>query len=452
MNDEIDLRPYISALLRHVRLIFGLALLVAVVAAGAAILLPRGGQAMSTVLIIPAASQINLDSRFVTRDATMLTNVTFQRQALIGLAQSNAIATQVAAEIPAVAGMSTEDLLNRIQVAAEGDLLRITASAASDAEALELAESWGRNYERLVTAAYSRNIAGLNLIGEQITDSQQRYVAAQTQLEQFLSRNELVEVEQQIKRINGLLDGSTNAGTALYTQYLSRTQELDLILADARTLQIQLQSNQSDRLADRLAALSLRARLVDAPAAAAATQLQIVDPAALATDPAAARADLAQLIAALEQQRDVLSAEAAGLADAIIRGETATIGLEADARRQYENELTLLRQQAEQLNGQQRALTQSRDIALSSLEVLQRKREEQQIAESTPLVSVLFLSSTISSPPSLLTQIVLQGAIGFVVGSLFGVLLALYLEVLRPRLATVTSTDPAPNDRPVASP
>ena len=451
MEEEIDLRPYLIALLRRWPLIIGLAAGVGLILAALSFLSPRPIAATASVLIVPATSQIALDPRFPTRDATLLTNATFQRQALIGLATSSTLERRVAEQLPG-ANPAPGALLGQISVSSEGDLMQIVASGATEADALALAETWASTYERLVAEVYSRDDAGLALIDQQLGEAQARYGEAQLQLEQFLSRSGAVQVEQQILSIEGLLNGSSEAGTALYTQYLTRIQELDLILSDARTMRAQVAEGQADGLANRLAVLTLRSRVAGGELP---VQLQIADAAALALDGEDALAELDGLIVVLEEQRDRLGREASGLADAIAEGDTGTGGLSAAARQRYEEDLTALRSQLAQVQGEQKALEQSRDIALSSLEILQRKRDEQQIAQTTPLINVRYISATVNAAGSLLTRAVLQAAVGLLLGALAGMALALWLEIGRPRLAKLSEGAPPadrPSEKPVAAP
>lgn len=450
MEEEVDLRPYLVALVRRWQLIVGLAVVVAIIAGVVALILPRPDTAAANILIVPATSQVALDDRFVTSEARLLTNQTLQRQALLGLAESSTLEQRVAEQIGGEDSASGA-LLSQISVSSEGDLIKVVASGEDERGALALAEAWARAYERLVAEVYSRDAAGLALIDEQLAAAQARYSEAQARLEQFLNGSQAVEVEQQILSIEGLLNGSSQAGTALYTQYLSRIRELDLILSDARTMRAQVAEGQADGLANRLAVLTLRSRVAGG---GLPVQLQLADAEALALDAEGALAELDGLIVVLEEQRDRLGREASSLADAIAEGDTSAGGLSAAARQRHEEELSGLRARLAQIQGQQGALEQGRDIALSSLEILQRKRDEQQIAETTPLISVRYISASLSPAGSLIIQSGLLAAVGLILGALAGMALALWLEIGRPRLTKLSAPQPAdrPSEEPVAAP
>ncbi|NJM08354.1 hypothetical protein HC891_22490 [Candidatus Gracilibacteria bacterium] len=151
MEQEIDLRPYIAALLRRWKLIVALASLSTVAAIVFTLLQPRLPTATAEAIIIPTSSRITLDERFVTGEAPAQSSVALQRQALLGLARSHTIEARVLEQLPASMRPANYEpglLLEQMNVRTEGDLMRFSASAATAAEALALAEAWGKSYDR----------------------------------------------------------------------------------------------------------------------------------------------------------------------------------------------------------------------------------------------------------------------------------------------------------------
>jgi capsular polysaccharide biosynthesis protein len=424
MEDEIDLRPYLLALLRRWQIIVGLALLLAVAAAVFVGLQPRVPQASADVLIASVSQQVNLDPRLANRDATLLTNVVYQRQALLGLATSNTLEARVANQL----GMTSFEpgaLLGRVAVSNDGDLIQITARGTSGAEAAKLAEAWGRSYEQLVAEVYSRDTAQSALIADQLKAARQRYGEAQSALEQFVGDPKQVAVEQQIQQMESLVGESRTSQQQLYSQYLTRTQDLDLILQDARSLRAQVGQGEAPDLSNSLALLALRTRV--AGGGALPVLLSSGESAGVARSGTATIADLDRLIATLASERERLMRAAADLARSIAAGTALPVGVGADEIARYEARLAELRKIYEAQQSQQRLLTQSRDIAYTSLDVLQRKSDEQQIAQSTPQVSVRFVSSSITPAPSRAIQVVLYAAAGLILGLMAGVVVALIL-------------------------
>lgn len=440
MEQEIDLRPLLRSLIVRWWLILGVAALIALTGVAIAFMAPRAASARADVLIISTTPQLNLDPRFTTRDATLLTNVTFQRQALISLATSAAVEQRVGEELVAQGRLNAAPapgaLLDDIRVASQGDLIVITAESADPAEAVRLAETWARAYESLVAEVYTRDAAGDALLTTQISAAEERYQAAQTAYETFIGGGELVQVEQQVKRLQELLDAARLAGTTLHTEYLLRAQELDLIISDAQALREQVGAGAGDSLADGLAVLTLRARAAGGDLLP--VQLNITD-AGVAQSSAATLDDIEVLISVVEEQRTALLAQAADLAAGLADPTGPIRGLGDAARTAYEADLAALQQRQEALIGERTRLAQSRDIALSSLEVLQRKADEQQIAQTTPQVAVRFVSATSQPPQSNLLSAAINAIIGGALGMLAGIALALLLDRLRPRTRATPS-------------
>lgn len=425
MQEDLDIRPYLAAVLRRWPLVLGAGLLAALVVAGLALLQPQLSRGRSSVLIVPTVSQVTLDPRFTTRDATLLTNATFQREALITLASSGALEARVAADL-GIAPLIPGSLSAQVQVEADGDLIWFTASALDQPEAVRIAEAWARTYELMVAEIYSRDASGEALLNQQIADAQQRYAAAQAELEGFVAANDLVQLSLQIQTYEDVLELSAATALDRYTSYITRTQALDLVIADAQTLRAQVASGDSSALSDALATLALRAR--SAGLSQLPVQLRFDDPAILVRDQPATLADLDTFIATVTRQRADLLAEAEDTTAALIAGGQVVGSLSPELTEQYLRTLPDLRRQYEQLSAQQRQLAQRRDIAFASLEVLQRKRDEQQIAQSSPQISVRAIESTAAPPSSRLIGIAVRGVIGGSAGLLVGVALALALD------------------------
>lgn len=428
MEREIDLRPYVVALLRRWRLLGGLALAAALLAVAVTLMLPPGREASADLLVAPATSQVTVDPRFISRDATLITNGSFQRQALVDLASSAILETRVAQRL-GLATYRPGDLLQQVEVGATSDLIRITVGGPTDEAAATLAEVWARSYEELVNELYSGADAQVTQLTTELESAEQRYNTAQLALEEFYGQGLLVQAEQRVLRLTGLLDGSRDAQQALYSQYLTRTQELDLILQDAQTLRAQVDGSSNDDLADALAALALRSRV--AGGAELPLELRFDNPQALAQNGAASAVALDQLIAVLRRERERVGADAQQIGQTIASGDGSMVGLDAAGRARYEAELGTAQRELEHLRAQERLLGQRRDIALTSLELLERKSDEQQIAQASPQVSVRFVGASAVPPRSLLSRLLLNVGIAVVAATLLGTLFVLASELIR---------------------
>ncbi len=453
MEEEIDLRPYILALLRRWRFIVALTIVIAAVATLPLLLSKPGYTATADVLITNTRSQVTFDSRFVTSDQTQGTSA--RQKALIALASSNSLEVAVQTTLPEdVVAVDYEpgDLLNSIDIAQQGDLLKISASADDQNKALVIAETWVQAYEQLANDIYGRDETLLANIQKQMTEAEERYDAAQQELEDFISTNDLVRLEQQVKSLEWLLDGSREANQTLYTEYLTRTQELDLILSDIQTLRQQVAEDQSASLSSSLAALALRARsvgIVGLP-----FDLQFTDPNALTQIESVTLADLDVLAAVVQQRQNELRAQAEALAAAIAGNETNIAGIDPTPRSTYEQQLAAARSGLEQLKARQNLLETRRNLAQESVSILQRKLDEQRIAQNTVETDVRVVGTTIDRPESLTSRIALRGAIGLFAGFFLSIIFVLFIDIVRPGIASMQAGQASAKrsaDNPIAS-
>jgi uncharacterized protein involved in exopolysaccharide biosynthesis len=428
MEQEIDLRPYLWALLRSWKLMLG-AVLVAVAAVVALVLLrPAQYESNAQLLIAPSTSQVTLDPRFETRESTLVTTPTFQRQALVDLAESPILEARVAEEL-GLTSYEPGELLAQVRVSSTSDLISITVSDPDAAEAARIADVWARSYERLVNELYTGAEAQAQQVAAELGAAQGRYEAAQRELEMFLNEGGIVAAEQEVQRFEGLLDGSREAQQMLYTQYLTRTQELNLILEDARIVREQVGAGAGASLADSLAALSLRSRV--AGGAQLPVELRFDSGESFAQGREVTQADLEQLIEVVQAERDRLVGETERLGAAIAGGDGSAIGLTPELRAAYERDLATARGTLEQLGARQRLLTQRRDIALTSLEVLQRRSDDLRLAQATPEVSVRYVGSGLVPPPSLARSLLLGTVIAGILALVLSAGLVLAIEIGR---------------------
>ena len=449
MDSELDLRTLLRSALTYWRAILVAMLITGMVAALSTLLVARPARASADVLILPDSEQINLDPRYTSRDATLLTTSSLQRQALIALASSSTVEARVAEELINEGQLNTYIpgmLLSQISIEAQGDLVKVIAANEDSEIALRLATVWGQSYERLVSEVYSRDNGSNSQIDAQVTSARQHYEDAQKNLEQFLTTSNRVAVEQQILRVSGLLDSSRSSGTLLYTQYLTRVQELDLILADANVLREQSASGASSDLSNSLSVLALRARV--AGGVTLPVQLRFDDPGTLASSEGATLRELDNLIAVLKDERERMLEASRKLAEDLAAGDESNAGLTPDVRESYERELTELTSQRETLNGQEAALIQQRDIALSSLELLLRKSDEERIAKTVSQVGVRVVSVGPIPPSSLVLRLAINMFLGLFVGLTVGGVYALIRALRQQRLSPKIQPGDISIDRP----
>lgn len=452
MDYEIDLRPFFWAIVRQWRLILGGMVGFALLAAAVTLVLPSRAQARGNILVIPQSSQLSLDPRFVERDATMLTNSVNQRQALIDLAKSSVVEARVAEE-QGLTEFRPGELLGLINVSATSDLIQIEASSPTPAEALSLAEQWTRHYELLVNELYSSVNPELQQLDQQLTEAQQRFDAIQASLDTFYATGDLVRAEQQVQRLRGLLEGGIEAQVSLYTQYLTRTQELSLILEDARALQAQYEAGGGADLSAGLSSLAVRARVAGADRLP--VQLSF-DSAESFAEQQAASSDLERFVTTLESERDRMVAQADALAGDLAAGNAAAVGLPTEVRARYEGELAAARGALARAEGTEALLIQRRQVALTSLQVLQAKRDEGQISQGVSGISVRYVGVAAVPPRSLVLRLVPNMAVAAILGLMLTLSWIISRQLLS-RLGSptagggVAAQGERPADRPVAT-
>jgi uncharacterized protein involved in exopolysaccharide biosynthesis len=447
MEQEIDLRPYILALAKRWKAILIFAAVSALIAYLVGRTLSPAHTATADLLLSPVTPQVALEPRYTEREASLVTNQVFQRQALINLANSTTLEERVADEIQ-LPEYEPGELLARIRIQAESDLLRVVATGSSNAEAVALADVWARTYAQLVAEVYSSDPVIEGRLNEEQTTALEQHAAAQRALEQFYLDGRLVEVEQRVAALEGLFEEALQDDLLSYSDYLTRTREVDLLLEDAQALRAQLIAGGGDNLADLVASVALRAR--SAAGEQNPIQLQVGSSDQVSISPIDV-AELDRLIAALGELRSRLATEASEAAENLGETPNAITSLDAATSARYLDELAHLRGEFAALTSAEQLLLMQRDIALEAVQVLQRKNNEQQIARANPIVSVRFVSTTTAPTELTLVRALSFAAIGVVGGLMLAATLAVLFEVLLPALRRVlASRSLSPTEQKVA--
>ncbi|WP_298820666.1 lipopolysaccharide biosynthesis protein [uncultured Chloroflexus sp.] len=420
-EEEIDLKPYLLALLRRWWIIVGVAIGSALIAGVSAVPRTPTVFASASLLIIPANTQITLDSRFTSRDSLLFTTTTNQREALLALARDVTLEQRVAEALGRE--YRANELLSKLTFTTDGDLLRITARAETNDEAQQLVTVWAQEYARMVNETYTRDTTSFEMVQQQLTNALQRYYAAQAALESFIAQGQITEADQDVRRLNDLINSSRTAGTDLFRDYLLRSNDLEQILRDARLLRERLDNQPEDEvnIADALAALLLRIRnLSDQDSNRPILQLD----SSLANSVSVTVADLDRLIDALEAEQSAVRSEAARLSELPLEE------LSPEATKQLYQRLADAQARLEQLNGRQRDLVRNRDVAFDLVNVLMRRVEELRLSDAAPQVSVRYLG-TVSLPQAVISrQVITQVALAALAGVVSAAAIIVLLEAI----------------------
>lgn len=421
MEDEIDLKPYLRALLRRWWIIIGVAAGLAVIVGVLAVIRTPPYTASSSLLIVPASAQVTLDSRFTSRDSMLFTTTVNQREALLGLARDATLEAKVAQALAIT--YQPGELANRIAIDTDGDLVRITARAETSDEAQRLATAWAQEYVKLVTETYTRDTASLALVEQQLVEAQARYQAAQAALEAFIAQGEITAADQEVRRLSDLVNSTRSAGTDRFAAYLRRSNDLEQILRDARLLRERLNGqagNEADT-ADAIAALLLRIRnLSDRSGDRPILQLD----SSLTNNTTVTVTDLDRLITTLVAEQNAIRLEAERLS------KVALEELNPAATQLLIERFNAAQARYEQLAARQRELTRSRDLAFSLVELLMRRIDELRIADAASQVSVRYLGTVTNSSPIIGRQALTQAAIAALAGIVLAAAVIVAIEAM----------------------
>ncbi|WP_322487894.1 Wzz/FepE/Etk N-terminal domain-containing protein [Chloroflexus sp.] len=440
MNDEIDLKPYLQALLRRWWVVIGVSVGMAVIVGVIAVLRKPPYTASSSLLIVPASSQITLDNRFTSRDSLLFTTTTNQREALLGLVKDPTLAERVANTLHASGVVSTDMggsvLVDQITVGTDGDLVKITVHADRSDHAHQIAEVWAQEYARLVAETYTRDTTSLDLVQQQLVEAQERYRTAQATVEAFIAKGELTEAEQTVRRLSDIVNSARSAGTDRFASYLRRANDLEQLLRDAQLLRARLagQPNADGNTADAVAALLLRIRNLsdrgnDRPI------LQIDS--SLTNRATVTLTELDQLIEVLDTEYRAVRTEVERLSQ--LQPEE----LSPEISQQLYAQLAEAQTRLEQLYGQQRELTRDRDTAFELIQVLLRRINELQVANAAPQVTVRYLG-TVNNPPAIFgRQVLTQAAIAALAGIVLSAMVIAALEAI-----AIARRTPSPQSKP----
>lgn len=166
--DDIDLRPYLTAVARRWYWIIVGALLTALIVAGISTQWSKTYTATSSVLMFirQTGSQVGANEPLV-RIETI--DISARRQGLLALAESSAIETQIKPEDfqrVAPADYKPGELTKQITINANGDLLTVSASAPSPEQAQALADIWASTFVSYTDTLYTDEHSQVQLAGK----------------------------------------------------------------------------------------------------------------------------------------------------------------------------------------------------------------------------------------------------------------------------------------------
>ena len=350
MDETIDLRPYVKAVVSLWWLVVG-AVILAILVASALYLSDDAYEASALVTVPEPSQQLEFDPRIVSnvRSTQLLT-------AYPQLAMSDDVLAKL---LPTAQALAPEAFASSTQlrdalgviVTPDSRIVRLTVRASESQVAATLANAWANEFILAVETVYGRG--GLSFYVDQLAAASTELADAETDLVQFQATNR-----------QGIVENELLALMNLQSTYLNQQNDYRQAFNDIETLRTQLENNTSDTVAlsDQLAALSLQLQPYQSTGAtpvAPSFQLNIGADSQLTTTQ---RAEQLQRLDALQ----------------------IAFAAAATAREQQLTELQpsifALQSEKQQLFNEGERLNNRRTIAMETYSTLARKVDEERVA------------------------------------------------------------------------
>ena len=400
MDEMIDLRPYVDALLRR-RWAIVVATMIGVLLALAFYLSQTSYQARALVVINEPTQELQFDPRIID-----VTDLSVLLRTYPELATSDEVVTRLieqARDLSDGAINSVTQLRDMIEVEVGVDarLMRLIVQADSAQLAADLANAWADILLAVVDNLYRSPGGNVDFYNTQLTQTSAQLTTAEQALVQFQSQSRM-----------GLVDNELASLTALQASYLADQRHLSLVLNDIDALKRQIEAGSGDTItwADQLTALMLQLDVYETAQATPVTgsdiQLQLNTQSTLTT---AMRQEQLQHLDQLSQ--------------------TAQVSLAANDLRlaELEPRIFALQAEKEEIFHQYEELTRSRDVAKETYLTLARKLDEERISTAGPSTQLKLASG--AAVPELPSRTSLP--LLLILGATAGLLISVALVILR---------------------
>ena len=401
-EEEIDLRPYILALIEKWYWIIGTAVVAGIVAFLVSSTVPPVYEAETAVAVVRSRTDVTFDSRIVTEDEAFARDQNARRSALVALVTSTDIVEAVLADL----GEQLEPnqrrvaaLRQMVNTNSSGDLIQIQVRHGDPQVAAALANSWGQQYERHINQLYGGNRGeGLAALSAQVQEARSRYDVAQSDLEQFTQSNRLAALTLEIASLEAVLAdyydllASVQANPVqlshgVLAQHYADLQRIESWLLAAQSLRQQVAAGNSSGagVANQVSFTALHSQIYSSMSISVTVpvEIQVVLPEETAVTPA----DVDDLISALAQRRqDTLAAIEVLQADLV----PTELPVAGDGERPLKTAVAALSQQIATLQTELIAQEAERDelvdaqrLAWDTYQSLTRRQAETEIVAQT---------------------------------------------------------------------
>ena len=251
MEEEIDLRPYVEALLRNWKWIIGAGILAALIALGVSFLLPPTYEATALVAVMEPRQVVQFDPRIRTTDDSQ------PFKAYPELATSDellaALLDETATVAPDVATLANLQGLLSAEAGSDPSLLHLSVKYGDPQVAADVANKWAELFVVRANEVFgSQGDEQLSYFEDQLSAAKQKMQQAEEKLIDFQARNRSM-----------ILDNELTALQQTQADQLARKRQIALLLQDAEGLLKQLNgasNNDDPSAADQLAAVLLQLR------------------------------------------------------------------------------------------------------------------------------------------------------------------------------------------------
>ncbi len=393
-EDEIDLRPYIMTVLRHWKLIAGLTVVAAGVAATISLATPASYEATATVAIAAVGAQ-----------------PTPQAKAYVDLATSNKVVAPLAQELgsnSASGSLSAGDLEGKLKAAggSEARLVTLTVQDTDPARAARIAGVWAPTFVRVANST-------LDTSQDTMKDLESQSKVARDQLRQA----EDALASQESRDGVGLISSQLSANRKTLEDLYTAKTALQSAGENAGGLESRLRRRNPgspSTTADDLATMQIEAQIVGS-----SVQIQLPNPSASSGRTVGAQLAYVDSLSALISDRSVEM-------DRQISGAQTAV-LEVQAR--------LQRAQDEQA-----PLVARRDNLRNTIADLDLKAGQLRVATDAGTNQVRLLADTPTQAAALAKGTARNVAVAIMLGLMAGVAAAFGMEYLTTRRAAGHST------------
>jgi len=400
---EIDLRRYITVLLRYWRWIVGTAVVVALAALIWSFLQPPSYVAVALVAITQPQYTLNFDPRFGNVANNTQNAQVFK--AYPELAKSDDLLQSVYSSLEprpkSIENLRDLSTALTAQAGADPSLVRLSVQAQSPADAARIANIWAASFITRANAIYGQD-----------PNQVQSFETQAANAEKDLQVDEQALIDNQAHDRSTILQNQLNSIKQKQVDYLTDQRSATYLLQDIAGLREQLSKQSAtgpSGLADRLTALFLQIKAYKAQADIP-IQLQFSN-----TD-AVVAATVGEQIAFLDGLSRSLKAQLADM----------------DARlKDLEPQTLTLQQQIQQMSAEKDRITRTRDVARQTALTLAQKVEESRIAAQATKGNVQLASSAVAPEAPVSSRSLANTALGGIAGLILSISAVFIVEWMR---------------------